>query len=506
MSNVTPLPREFKRAFKAAKVSVLNSDWPTHSQRIDADVRYGLATLRARARDARENNDHVKHFLRLLKTNVIGPKGIRLQSKAVLKNGKPDQPLRKAVEAGWQAWGRVGSADVTGTLSWRDICCLAVETLAGDGEALFRLVMGWDRNVYRFALQAIDPETLDVDHNADLGNGNVVVMGVELDQWRRPVAYHLVKDDPRLHRHDRYRRDRVRIASEEIIHLRLPEWVWQTRGIPWVHTALEDAHHLDGYEEAAVVAARAGASKMGFYEREAESTPPINPATGEASGALGEGEDSQGHLVDTFEPGLTTALPPGYTFKGWDPAFPNVDHGPFVKALLRSMASGFGVSYNSLANDLEGVNYSSLRQGALAERDLWMMTQELIIEHFCERVFEHWLNAALYSGALVRPNGQPVDPMRYDQVRAVAWQPRRWPWVDPQKDQAANEAALRQRTRSVSDIIRETGRDPDEVWDELAQDMQRLRDLGIPLDLGGAQAPAQETDNAADAGTDNGEP
>lgn len=501
MSKVVPLRTEFERAFKAAKVSTLNGDWPTYAHRIDVDVRYGLRILRARARDAAQNNDHVKHFLRLLKTNVVGPKGIGLQSRATLKNGKADQAHRTAVETAWKDWGRVGHCDVTGRLSWRDLTMQAIETVARDGEALYRHVVGWQGNRYGYALQPIDVETLDVEYNAELSDGRVVVMGVELDTWRRPQAYYLTEDDPGLHRRTGYQSKRVRVPASEIIQLYLPEWVWQTRGVPWLHTALLTAHHLAGYEEAAVVAARAGASKMGFYEQDAEATPPIDPRTGQPSGMLGEGEDARGDLVESFEPGGIGTLPPGYKFHGWDPAFPNTDHAPFVKALLRSIASGFGVSYNTLANDLEGVNFSSLRQGALTERDLWMMAQEFIIEHFCSQVYERWLSAALYSGAVVRPNGTPVEPSRYEPLRAVAFQPRRWPWVDPQKDQAANEAAVRMRTRSISDIIRETGRDPDDVWTELAEDLERLKELG--LDMAPTGAATQETPNdQADEGTE----
>ena len=63
----------------------------------------------------------------------------------------------------------------------------------------------------------------------------------------------------------------------------------------------------------------------------------------------------------------------------------------------------------------------------------------------------------------------------------MAWQPRRWQWVDPLKEMEANRSAVELRTRSISDIIREQGKDPNETWAELANDLDTLRGLGIDM-------------------------
>jgi capsid protein len=50
-----------------------------------------------------------------------------------------------------------------------------------------------------------------------------------------------------------------------MIHAFLPERAMQTRGAPWMSPVIADLKMLNGYREAELVAARVGASKMGFF-------------------------------------------------------------------------------------------------------------------------------------------------------------------------------------------------------------------------------------------------
>jgi len=81
------------------------------------------------------------------------------------------------------------------------------------------------------------------------------------------------------------------------------------------------------------------------------------------------------------------------------------------------------------------------------------------------------------------------------EAKRVSWQPRRWQWVDPMKDAEANRVAVEMGTRSISDIIREQGRDPEQVWQELSEDLQRLNELGITVN-----ASATNTDTGSNNG------
>lgn len=499
------MPRPARRDWEAAKIKLIASQWATYGRPPNIDIRYSLRSLRSRAREQAQNNDHVRAFLRAVRINVAGPKGVRMQSKARLRSGKPDRRSRAIVEDHWQEWGTVKRPEVTERLSWPDIQRQCVETVARDGEAIYRIVRGWDGNPYRFAVQAIDPETLDIGLNETLSEGRSIVMGVELDIWRRAIAYHLRPDQPlaSFYTYQTPSKETIRVPAEEIIHVYLPEWVWQTRGVPWLATTLMRLRQLGSYEEAALVGARAGASKMGFYQQDEEAEPVIDEAGDVAGGVLGDDVTARDELVENFDPGSIPVLPPGYKFEGWDPTFPSADHGPFIKAAIRSISSGLGIGYNTLANDLEGVNFSSMRQGALTERDFWMELQEWLIPAFHAQIFDAWLVNALGIGAITGPRGTPLEADRIEELARVSWQPRRWQWVDPVKETQSVGSEINLRLRSISDAIRERGRDPDEVWEELASDLERLEQLEIPLAAATAEPMPAEPDR--DPSTDTGD-
>jgi lambda family phage portal protein len=496
-AQVVKHPSAEERRWDAAKVSLLTSGWPLASTPIDVDIRENLQALRARARAEAQNNDYVRSFLRIVRSNVIGAKGITLQSKARLANGSADSGARTAIEEGWREWGRPGSCDVTGALSWCDFQRLAVETMARDGEALVRKVRGWD-NPSRFAVQLIDPELLDVKFTEVRADGTVISMGVELDIWRRPVAYYLIPDTPNARHYSGYNRgDRVRVPADEIIHLYLPEWCYQTRGVPWMATALGRLNHLGSYEEAAVVGARGGAGTIGHYKRDLEA-PNIRKDGEFAAPGIADGQTADGELFKDYEPGGIGILPPGWSFEGFDPAFPSADHGPFVGAMLRGISSGLGVSYHTLAQDLAGVNYSSLRHASAVERAIWMMLQDYVVDHLCYPVFSPWLSMALGRRILRRPSGRPLNPAREDELHRATWQPRGWEAIDPEKWIRGAKEEVGLRINSISAIMRERGRDPEQVWTELSEDLERLAALGMsPEDV------ISETSAGSDEGEDD---
>jgi len=59
------------------------------------------------------------------------------------------------------------------------------------------------------------------------------------------------------------------------------------------------------------------------------------------------------------------------------------------------------------------------------------------------------------------------------------YQGRRWAWVDPQKDGNANKLAIDNRLKSRSQIMRESGDDPESVWREIQHEEEIMRELGI---------------------------
>lgn len=444
-----------RSAFDAARASRLTSAWPLRPKNTDTEIRESLLTLRARSRHLGWNNDYGKRFLNLVKINVIGHNGIQLQSRARYPQGDLDEVGNQIVESAWKRFSKKGNCTANRKQSLLSFLNLAAVTLPTDGEVIIRRIKGFP-NEFGFALHQYDPDFLDVDLNVNLSNGNQIRMGVEVDRWGAPVNYHFLTRHPYdwlFNRSTSPKKYEV-VPASQITHFFIHERVNQTRGVPWMATPAKRLYHLDGYEEAELVAARVGASKMGFYK---------TPTGGEYDGAgdLDVEDDFDGPVGDEgvrqptgeAEPGTFEELPSDWDFVSWNPEHPNAGFEAFCLAVLRGVASGLNVSYVALANDLRGVSYSSIRQGTLSDQDAWRMLQQLFIAEIMNDIFADWLEMAMITGAV----NLPIS--KFDKFNAPVWQPRGWEWVDPLKEETAAEKAIKNATRTPQQIVSGRGGD-----------------------------------------------
>ncbi len=461
--------RAAMRMFEGAKQDRLSGDWLTHPVTAEWLIRMHQRVLVARAREQAVNNDYAKAFVRMCRQNIVGPKGVMLQAQSRDESGKLDTLANQAIEAAWEKWGHRDSCDVAGRQSWRQLQASAIVSAVRDGEFMFRKIYGSDAGPFGFALQVLDPQRCHPQFDQyDLPDGRFIRAGIEFNQYGRPIAYHftVAKESDSFYNYSYAGLHYHRIPAEEIIHGFLPEMVGQKRGLPWMATGLFRMKQLNGFENAAIVNARIGASKMGVIQWKEGRGPEFD-------------DDEQLNFEMSAEPGEFPVLPEGAELHEWNPQFPSGEFAAFNKAMLRGIAAGFGVLYNNLANDLEGVNFSSIRQGTLDEREHWKEMQEWLIESLIQPVFEAWLPRALLGGHIT-VKGRPLKPERIDRYAVVTWQPRRWAWIDPRADVDASIAAKNQLLLSPGQIIREQGRDPGDVWREIAADIEEMKAAGIP--------------------------
>jgi lambda family phage portal protein len=453
----------------AGETNRLTGPWSQTPRSIDEIIWAQLQPMRARSREECFNNNHARKFLQMVQNNVCGATGFVLQAQSIQPGGERDKAANKAIELAWKEWGKFSTCDYLGKLSWRELQILIARNLAMDGEVLIQKLRGAKVNRFGFALRILDPELLDVMDIRELSDGGYVRFGIEFDREGRVRAYHLsnpARTGAVYLQHSRG--ESVRVPADEIIHLHLVEHAGQKRGIPWMATALFKMHTLDEYEEYALQNAKAGAAKTGFYQQNPELTD---------EDYLGDREDQEtGEVEEDIEPLSARKLPPGWTFQSFEPDYPTGEYWPFQRAGIRSIAAGLGVSYHSLAQDLEGVNYSSMRGGVQEERDGWMVLQDWVVEHLCEPVYREWLSMALLMDAI-----PGVQLERESEYQRVVWQAKRWDWVDPLKDASALELEYSAGVESLTGWARRKGRDLEQVFEERRAEEALAKEYGITL-------------------------
>lgn len=465
--------KAFLSGFKGANDNNL-ADWVTLPTDINALLRNDLQKLRARSRDLARNDDTAKRFLHILKQNVLGHAGIILQAKNKSKNGKTtDTKWNEEIEREWSlflAKKRVRGVSVSpsacGQLSGRELAWLSLQTRAIDGECFVQILRGYPHNPHKFAVRFLNPDLLDSSYCVELPGGNRVEMGIEFDEFDRPVNYHFSEQHPNRKFHGKSAKRRP-IPAEQIIHLFRKEYVGQIRGIPDFAGIMHKTKMLAGVHEAIVVGWRVAAAKMGFF------------TVKDPDALESEFDDEEPKPFDAGEidatPGSFDAIPAGYELNTFDPDYPNSTYESGHKVFMQQLANGLNVSSPTLSNNYADVNYSSLRQALLEDREGWRCLQAEMIDGFYQPLFDEWYQWTVHATGRIRISGPKAlqEPL-------IVWQPRGWPWVDPLKEVKAQVEAINAKLRTRQSIIAETsGADFIDTVDALAEEERAMKERGL---------------------------
>lgn len=457
-----------KRAYKAAGSNRTISGWNGSYLTANEETRSALTTLRALSRDLELNNDYMLKYLAAVVTNVVGSKGFSLQLQIKDNNGSLDTLANNLVEEGFKKWCSRTICETTGRFTFKELTRLIIRTVARDGECLVRKIRDKSVNKFGYSLQLLDIDRLVTNYNKKLDNGNIVSMGIETDKYQRPINYYI--NTNMSVQSNVYTKDIEIVPADEILHIYRSNRAEQFRGIPWTHSVIATLEMLAGYQDAAVTKKRIVAATMGFFTNE----------LGDAA-ELGDEEDEEtGEYVSYAEPGKFTVLPKGSQFTSFDPQS-NDDYYAFVKSVLRSVSAALGISYHTLANDLENVNFSSIRAGVLEERDLWKTCQDWFIAQFLEPVFKDWLYESLKNGALQYPGGSSLPIEKFDKFMDVAWTGRRWSWVSPTDETKAAIDGIGEVINTRTQTLADQGLDFDEVLNTLSQEEKKIREAGVTV-------------------------
>ena len=458
----------------------------------DTDVYRALSRKAATARQEVQN-DHLSGFVLMAQKSIIG-EGLRLKSM------HPDANIAMQIEAAWKRWekyaGRSGD-------SWWEIEWLMVSSLIVDGQIILHVAPDSERGL---TVRLVEPMTLDIDHNAYLRDGGIITMGVEKRDWK-PVAYWFRnwKERPAQEGAGWAVGDRTRVPAEEILTVSWRTLVGQTRGMPYLTPILMRLEQLRHFDTSEMVAARLGTSRLGFIEQTVGENPYDETKEDEEQ----EPDDDDSNLENdpiSQSRALAAAyrneqgnadyrikisqLKPGESFEPvkWD--HPSTAYPEFVKTQLRGAAAGLGLSYHSLSGDLSGVNFSAGRIGELSARKTWLALRKLIVDKIHTPLFERWVMEASLRGEF---------PGMVDDAKAVQLTGPGFAHIQPREAAAANETNIKLRLKSRSQIIREDGHDPDEVFRDIAEENEKLRELGLDSMADGEPTPDDDMDDPDDA-------
>jgi lambda family phage portal protein len=239
-----------------------------------------------------------------------------------------------------------------------------------------------------------------------------------------------------------------------------------------MHAVVSKLADVDGYTEAEIIGSRAAANIMAFIEAGAD---------------YADQNEETGDFEVNLEPGTVERLQPGEKLHEFNPNRPNAQAEAFIRAMLREIAAGANVSYESLSRDHSQSNYSSSRLALLDDREHYRALQRWWIRAFRRPLHRMWMQQAVLAGAL------PVSRQAYAtaprQFTAAKFTTKGFGWIDPEKEVNSSSEAIKAGFTTLTQVISEYGNGSD-IHDVAAERRRELDELEA-LDLQYTTSPAQ---------------
>lgn len=451
--------------------------------------------LSARARDLIRNNGVAKSGMLKARAQTIGV-GLRLRAKpdarALGVSAEEALAFGRLMEREFNRWGysKDNQCDLRRSLDFGRLQGIAWSDRFVAGENL--IISRWkpDRGTrYSTCLQIVDPDRLSNPHGrAEL---DLLRQGIVLSEDGEPLAYH-IRDRheadmaPGADRYHWTEIPRVDVMGNRlVIHGFNADRSEQLRGVSVLAPILTTFRDLTKYADAEIGAATLHAIFAGVL------TTASDPAL--MSEAMGLAGDEQGGMLgdwakmrDEAYPedfsvsgNRVTMLAPGDDFKVSDTSRQTAPFNDFKKAFLQDIAGAMRLAYPVLADDWEGVNYSSAR-AALAE--VWRLVTDDragFVSDTMEPIYCNVITEAFDRGYLTEPAGWPSFYEYGEAYLKSYWTGPPRGYVDPLKEAQAGQLRLEMGVDTLEDVAAEQGKDWEDILDQRSLEKAAFEARGL---------------------------
>tara|TARA_R110002049_G_scaffold96704_3_gene236364 strand:- start:2162 stop:3676 length:1515 start_codon:yes stop_codon:yes gene_type:complete len=422
-----------------------------------------------------------RRVLHEVRNNPITGRIVDVITRSTLMSGPKPKIKNEELRKLWKKQSK--KIDANCRLSFDSMLALVVRDVATRGEVFARFRSRTMEDVKNgmvevpFQVQLVPSEqvplakssTVELTGDAEFRSGIIFKGPGQRD------AYVFLKRHPRNGGLEGLSRDDFAVVpAQSVLHVYQEREPGQLRGEPWLVRSIIRLKELDELMDAELVKKKFAAKMTTFYKA----------PQAQASGAeIISGEDDEVEMIeDEFVPGQIDAgagitLPPG-----WDIVIPPAhevggDFSVFIRQTIMEACMAAHAPYELVTGDFSQTAERALRyyNKAIYEPVL-QARRDMVESQFMNPVFREFVKAAVESGKWTPPAGETWE----DHAEIEwAWQPI--PHLQPLQEINAKVAAAKNGMKSISGAIRELGFDPDEVAQELREDMERFK--GLPVDM-----------------------
>lgn len=416
-----------------------------------------LDGLREIQRDMMRNNPLVEGLLLLEQDELMGDVFPKVQALS------SDESWNLEAEASWKEEAVDRPIDITGRFRFHDIMDLTYLSYRRDGD---HFVLFLDD-----ALQLIEGECVGTPYNLK-PSSFMIVNGLAFSNLTgellgyyvgspRPGGYYIDSTS-----YKQYDASRVHMIFN-------PQRTSQSRGEPALKSSITKIDQLDKYVDAELVAANVQAAWTMFISVKDSGKIPTPYTFGNYS----SGQDADGNKLEKLEPGKVW-----YGNAGEEPhpigmTRPTAVFDNYVTRMLSFITAPLGVPVMMALGDYSGATFMNTRVAYQRAQDRWKKEQARRIVPLVSRIWRWHIDRMIARKVL-----KDVE----DKYRHTV-QCRRWPYVDPQTEAAAEDIKILNGTGLRREYIEARGGDYNEHLDQLEKEKADFADYN----------PEKEPTNAA---------
>lgn len=430
-----------RRSYEAA-TSGRRSKSFSHASSTGANLEIGMALtrLRDRSRHFVRNNGWAKRAITSISDHTIGegirpaPTGTRLQVKKI-----------KDI---WRSWAESTDCDWDGKNTFYGLQHLIMSEIAEAGDCLV-IRRRTPESKIPIKLQVVESDQLDHSQNSANERG-YARLGVQFDKSGRRIGYWVYPSHPNDSTGIYITIRSEFIPVEDILHPYEILRAGQCRGIPMGVASFIKMSDFSDYEDAQLIRQKAAAAFAAFV-----------------TGKETVGKDK----IESIEPGIIQYLNEGEEITFSNP--PKADgYSEYSVKILQGIAVSYGITYEMLTGDYSNVNFTSGRMAKIDVTPRFRMLQyNMIIPQVCVPVWNWFMDAVVMAG---------LSNTRVE-CNATDWTAPKVQQLDPVKETNARVLSLQAGLTTLSECVREDGRDPEEFFQELRSERQKLAEMGINL-------------------------
>ncbi|MDO5788434.1 MAG: phage portal protein [Fusobacterium sp.] len=409
----------------------------------DEDIGDNKEILMARSRQLYMGNPIAVGAIRKMRTNIIGT-GIKLKPKINKKllNLSDDEAnkIEERIQILWELWANSTECDIERQSNFYQLQSLAFITQLVDGECFVLLPYKKRVNdIFELKIKLVDSaRCITPSANVDAKNG------VELNKDGEVIAYWFINNKLTLVP------ERVQVRGKNgrlnVLVLMEKERIGQRRGVPLLAPVIEMLSQITKFTNAELMNAVVSSMFSVFITSEVNANPISNMFQQQ-----NPNQNNQRTNDYSLGSGTIMELEPGQDVKFAEPTRPNTQFDNFLFAMCKQLGTALEIPVEVLLSNFNA-SYSASKASLEEVWKMYMMRRSWLITHFCQPIFEEWLDEAVAKG-YIKLKDYFKNPLIRKAFQQAEWYGETQSQLDPYKEVRAAELRI---ATGLSTVARES--------------------------------------------------